>query len=117
VDRAGQLVTQDELLNAVWRDTYVQSQAVKRHILAIRTALGDNPKAPLFIETLPRRGYRFIAAVRESTSTVHSPALKPAQGELVGRNRVLNELQGYFQNALDGQRQIIFITGEPGIGA
>jgi DNA-binding winged helix-turn-helix (wHTH) protein/tetratricopeptide (TPR) repeat protein len=116
VDRAGQLVTQDELLHAIWRDTYVQSQAVKRHILDIRTALGDDPKAPLFIETLPRRGYRFIAAVRESTSAVHSPALKPAQGRLVGRNRVLSELQGYLQNALAGQRQIIFITGEPGIG-
>ncbi|MGA8596216.1 MAG: AAA family ATPase [Bryobacteraceae bacterium] len=116
VDHAGQLVTQDELLQAVWRNTYVQPQAVKRHILDIRTALGDDAKAPLFIETLPRRGYRFIAAVSESVPPGQAAPPRPAQERLVGRDRVLDQLRGYLRNALKGERQIVFITGEPGIG-
>src|SRR2546421_5356510 len=116
VDRAGRLVTQDELLQAVWRDTYLQPEVLKRHIFEIRSVLGDQPKKPLFIETLPRRGYRFIAPVREYASPVHAQPPKPAQGRLVGRGQVLDELRGYLQNTLNGERQIIFITGEPGIG-
>jgi DNA-binding winged helix-turn-helix (wHTH) protein len=65
VEHAGRLVTHDELLDAVWPDAHVQPQAVKRHILDVRSALGDDPKNPVFIETLPRRGYQFIAAVSE----------------------------------------------------
>jgi tetratricopeptide (TPR) repeat protein len=109
-------VTQDELLQAVWSDTYVQPEVLKRHIFEIRSVLGDQPKKPVFIETLPRRGYRFIAAVREYASAVHAQPLKPAQSRLVGRDRVLDELRGYLQNALNDERQIIFVTGEPGIG-
>ncbi|HEX4168301.1 MAG TPA: AAA family ATPase [Bryobacteraceae bacterium] len=116
VNRAGQLVTQDELLQAVWRDTHVQPQAVKRQILDIRSVLGDDPKTPLFIETLPRRGYRFIAAVRESVPPVHASPPRSPQERLVGRERVLRDLRRYLQNALQGEGQILFITGEPGIG-
>ena len=63
VERAGRLVTHEELLEAVWPDTVVEPQAVKRHVLTVRSALGDRPKNPLFIETVARRGYRFIAPV------------------------------------------------------
>ena len=65
VERAGRLVTEDELLEAVWPDVYVQPQAVKSHLFDVRRALGDDPKKPVFIETLPKRGYRFIAQVPE----------------------------------------------------
>jgi DNA-binding winged helix-turn-helix (wHTH) protein len=116
VNNAGRLVTQDELLQAVWRDTYVQPQAVKHHILGIRIALGDDPKTPLFIETLPRRGYRFIAAVRESVPPVHASPPRSPKERLVGREWALSELRGSLQNALKGERKILFITGEPGIG-
>ena len=68
VEHAGRLVTEDELLEAVWPGTYVQPQAVKSQLFDVRRALGDNPKTPLFIETLPKRGYRFIAAVSEGSS-------------------------------------------------
>jgi len=63
VDHAGWLVTHDELLDAVWPGTHIQPQAVKKLILDLRGALGDSAKKPLFIETLHRRGYRFIASV------------------------------------------------------
>jgi DNA-binding winged helix-turn-helix (wHTH) protein len=54
VEHAGRLVTEDELLEAVWPDTYVQPQAVKGQLFDVRRALGDNPKTPRFIETLPQ---------------------------------------------------------------
>lgn len=65
VEHAGRLVTQSELLDALWTETFVQPEVLKSHILDVRGALGDDAKHPSFIETLPRRGYRFIATVRE----------------------------------------------------
>jgi len=55
-------VTHAELLDALWPNTHVQPEVLKSHIFEVRSVLGDDSKKPLFIETLPRRGYRFIAA-------------------------------------------------------
>jgi len=115
VDHAGRLVTQQELLEAVWPDTFVQPEVLKRHIFDIRDVLGDDPKKPIYIETLPRRGYQFIAAVRDAASADPAPQI-PAQTKLVGRERALGELGVYLGRAFGGQRQIVFVTGEPGIG-
>ena len=57
VERAGRLVTQDELLDAIWPRAYVQPEVLKSQMLNVRQALGDNPRAPKYIEPLPRRGY------------------------------------------------------------
>jgi predicted ATPase/DNA-binding winged helix-turn-helix (wHTH) protein len=115
VERAGQLVTHEELLEGVWPDRMVEPQAVKKRILDVRNALGDCPKNPLFIETVPKRGYRFIAPV--SKHIAPSPvSVRAPQGPLVGRNRVLTELHVGLQQALRGERQLVFITGEAGIG-
>jgi TolB-like protein/DNA-binding winged helix-turn-helix (wHTH) protein/Tfp pilus assembly protein PilF len=64
-DRAGQVVTREEIQLEIWGDeTFVDyEQGVNFLIKQIRAALGDDAKAPRFIETLPRRGYRFIAPV------------------------------------------------------
>ena len=116
VEHAGRLVTQDELLEAVWPDTFVQPEVLKYQIADVRGTLGDHPKKPLFIETLPRRGYRFVATVREGASAgALAPAI-PDRSRLVGRERELGELRACLGKALKGQRQIVFITGEPGIG-
>src|ERR1700722_20642055 len=93
VDHAGRLVTQNELLDAVWSDTHVQPEVLKRHILEIRNAIGDDPRRPVFIETLPRRGYQFIAPVREDASGDVSELARPEQGRLVGPRRALGELR------------------------
>jgi len=110
VEHAGRLVAQDELLEAVWPDTFVQPEVLKYQIADIRNALGDHPKNPSFIETLSRRGYRFIAAVNDST-----PA-RPAQCGLGGSDRVLGDLWDCLWRSFDGERQIVFIATEPGIG-
>ncbi len=116
VAHAGRLVTQEELLEAVWPETYVQPEVLRNHIFDIRRALGDSPQAPRFVETLPRRGYQFIAAVRDSAGAepVELPATAPTS--LVGRERALEALRGYLQQAVRGQRQFILVTGEPGSG-
>jgi DNA-binding winged helix-turn-helix (wHTH) protein len=55
VDRAGRLVTKEELLEALWPDTYINPEVLRKYILEIRRALGDLPDNPVFIATLPKR--------------------------------------------------------------
>src|SRR5436189_6472283 len=76
VEHPGRLVAHDELLEALWPKTYVQPEVLKSHIAAIRAVLGDDARKPLFIETMSRRGYRFIADVieREISATAVAPA-------------------------------------------
>ena len=112
LDHPDRVVTQEELLESVWPDTYVQPEVVKRHIFDLRQALGDDSKIPSFLETLPRRGYKFIAPVQEVERTSRtSPGVR-----LVGRDRALSELETCLNRAMGGLRQIVFITGEAGIG-
>jgi DNA-binding winged helix-turn-helix (wHTH) protein len=115
VERAGRLVTQEELLEAVWPDTFVQPEVLKYQISDIRGVLGDSAKGPSFIETLPRRGYRFIAPVRATDSKPSVP-VGLAATRFVGRQPELATLRQSFNRVLQGERQLIFITGEPGIG-
>jgi predicted ATPase/DNA-binding winged helix-turn-helix (wHTH) protein len=117
VENAGRLVTHDELLEAVWSDSVVEPQAVKRHILTVRSALGDRPKHSLFVETVARRGYRFIAPVSERSAPERPTTVSDRLSQdLVGRGGVLKMLRETWQRVLNGERQIIFITGELGIG-
>lgn len=113
VDHAGQLVTHRELLEAVWPNVVVQPEVISSHIRDLRIALGDKAKEAQFIETLSRRGYRFMAPVYEPASQV---PLRPTPNRLVGRDQCLEELWRSMRAALDGQRQVVFVTGEPGIG-
>jgi len=64
VANAGQLVEKDELLREVWPDTFVEEANLAQHISALRKALGDERGVPRYIETVTRRGYRFIGTVR-----------------------------------------------------
>jgi DNA-binding winged helix-turn-helix (wHTH) protein/tetratricopeptide (TPR) repeat protein len=113
VEDGGQLVSKDELLRAGWAKTHVSEGVLKGIILEIRRALGDDPAVPQFIETVPRRGYRFIAP--RSRPTKVPPAADP-RSALVGRDRVLAQLEARLTNAAAGQRQLVFLSGEAGIG-
>src|SRR5262249_3231743 len=88
VEDAGPLVTTPELLRTGWPNTHVTDGVLKERIFEIRRALDDNPEAPRFIETVPRRGYRFIAP-RTRLATVRAAA----RPELVGREVVLAQLE------------------------
>jgi FixJ family two-component response regulator/DNA-binding winged helix-turn-helix (wHTH) protein len=115
VEHAGRLVTQSELLEAVWPDTFVQPEVLKSQVLDIRRALGDDSKHPQFIETLPRRGYQFIAPIKGPSFEVSAGLEQPTR-RLVGRGAALAQLSQSLQTAMRGQRQIVFVTGEHGIG-
>jgi DNA-binding winged helix-turn-helix (wHTH) protein len=60
---SGFLLTQDEIHEASWPETYVNPQVLRKNIQEIRKALGDRSDRPEFVETLPKRGYRFVAPV------------------------------------------------------
>ena len=62
-DRAGQVVTREALLAAVWPGVVVGDEALTQSIIKLRKALGDSPRTPAYIETISKRGYRLIAAV------------------------------------------------------
>jgi TolB-like protein/DNA-binding winged helix-turn-helix (wHTH) protein/Flp pilus assembly protein TadD len=72
VENPGRLVTQGELLDAVWPETYVNPEILRKYILDIRKILRDRPDKPAFIETVTKRGYRFIAPVLNDSDTVPS---------------------------------------------
>jgi len=55
VENAGRLVTRDELLNALWSETFVNQEVLRKYILEIRKVLGDRPESPVFIETVTKR--------------------------------------------------------------
>ncbi|MEW6127834.1 MAG: AAA family ATPase [Acidobacteriota bacterium] len=128
--RAGQLVTKEKLLEAVWPETFVGEAVLKVAIRQIREVLDDDPKTPRFIETAHRRGYRFIGQIAErllvptidaenrNPNPVSSTPLRAADAhqEFVGREPALAQMQSWFEKMLAGERQIVFVTGEAGIG-
>jgi DNA-binding winged helix-turn-helix (wHTH) protein/tetratricopeptide (TPR) repeat protein len=116
VNHPGRLVTHEELLNAVWPDTYVQPEVLRRYILEIRRLLADSAENPRFVETLPKRGYQFIAVVTQQAEATGSQSLPPATVNLVGRKSALSKLDSYLRSAREGHRQLVFVDGEAGIG-
>src|SRR5215510_11310666 len=68
VKHAGQLVEKDELLKEVWPDTFVEENNLTQNIFTLRKALGDDRTDPKYIETVARRGYRFLATVTASAN-------------------------------------------------
>ena len=111
VEHPQQLVTQDELLDAVWPETFVQPQVLRTYILELRKLLGDDPACPRYIQTIPKRGYRFLFAVSDASPNGHS-----SSNGLVGRQSEQDFLFTHLQRVKKAERSTIFITGEPGIG-
>lgn len=62
-ERAGRVVTREELLGAAWPGTVVGDEALSQAITKLRRALGDDPRSPRYIETISKRGYRLTASV------------------------------------------------------
>ena len=65
VERAGHIVEKEELLDKVWPGVFIEEGNLARHIFNLRQVLGDSPDGRKYIETIPKRRYRFVAAVRE----------------------------------------------------
>ena len=131
VEHAGEVVTKDELLNTVWPETAVSEGALTTNMGLVRHVLGETAREPQYISTVRGRGYRFIAPVsrtpeltRESETGVDLPSPAAlgdqASGQtpafFVGRAPELMQLHHGFAKAREGIRQVVFVTGEAGIG-
>src|SRR6476661_9351392 len=66
IEHAGELVTKEQLLDALWPGANVTDNALAQAVSELRQALGDNAATPQFIKTVARRGYRFIAPVERA---------------------------------------------------
>jgi DNA-binding winged helix-turn-helix (wHTH) protein/tetratricopeptide (TPR) repeat protein len=118
--RSQQLVTKEELFASVWPETAVSDAALTSSIRELRRALQDNPKRPTYIETVHRRGFRFLKAVQSQRSEREPPAsmsfVRFSPPYVVGRQAELEQLWVWVEQARHGNRQMVFVTGEPGIG-
>src|SRR5215510_12278133 len=65
VERHGRLLEKEELLKKVWPDTFVEESNLSSNISLLRKALGDGENGQRYIETVPKRGYRFVASVKK----------------------------------------------------
>jgi predicted ATPase len=115
VEHGDRLVTQEEILEALWTDTYVNPEVVKKYILGIRKVLGDRHKKPEFIRTFPKRGYQFIAPVtddRQASAARPAPHARP----FIDRRAARAQLETCLEQTQRGVRQVVFVTGEAGVG-
>ena len=139
VRRPSALLTKHDLLDEVWGHRFVGNSVLKGAISDVRTVLADDPQEARFIETVPRRGYRFIAAVtpvspmrahpanaestrpqmqlpEQSSAAERAWTLEPPPGAFVGRAKELVSLRRAWDQVTSGRRVMFWIAGEPGIG-
>ncbi|MBX3026999.1 AAA family ATPase [bacterium] len=124
--RPGILVTKDHLLDAVWPGIAVTEGTLNKSIGELRDALGDDRRAPRFIETVARRGFRWIAETADVivAATADAPAADTRGGHLpprsapglIARDAELAALHRHLAAALERHRQVVFVTAEAGGG-
>ncbi len=121
--RAGDTVSRDDLIDVVWKHPYVSDEALSRCISMLRHALGDDRSQPRYLETVPKRGYRLIAAVEIAGAgalsgsgdndvpdwTRTNVALQPTP--IIGRETELAEVR-----ALLAAQRLVTLTGSGGVG-
>ena len=128
VERPGLLVTKETLHRAIWPDVVVSDDTLTKSISELRQALGDRSRTPRIIQTVHGRGFRFVAEVHGLENEAQGlrgqtpPALtedvapEETRPTFVGRRAELARLQQCLRLADGGTRQVVFITGEAGIG-
>ena len=134
VENSGHLITKEKLMQRVWPDTFVEEMNLSRHVSTVRKILEECDARSPFIETVPKRGYRFLAPVslQESAAAlptsvtapqadsaitaVNDSALSPNHRHTVGREIERAKLRKGFESAASGRGLIYCVTGEPGIG-
>lgn len=123
VDRGQAGITKAELLEALWPDTTVLENNLTVTMSALRKALAESAASPRYIQTLPRRGYRFVlSALDAPPASEPRPTLPPpmlganAAAPFVGREAELAFLESRLEMAANGTGQVVFVTGEPGMG-
>jgi DNA-binding winged helix-turn-helix (wHTH) protein/tetratricopeptide (TPR) repeat protein len=115
VQNRGHALTKAELMQGLWPDTVVEENNLTVNISTLRKALGENAGQRRYIETLSRRGYRFVADVREPRSESLPPSFQQ-RPTFVGRGAELSRLADLLGRARAGQGRVVFIDADPGMG-
>ncbi len=117
VQNPQRLVTQAEIVEAVWGRIAMSDSLLRTHVHDLRGALGEG-----VVETVVGRGYRFVAEVkheyaedRGSVGHEESPA-ETIANRVVGREQEISALQAALRSARDHRRTTVFVTGEAGVG-
>ena len=137
IQHRDRVVTKDEIRERLWPGRFVSEATITSRLTAARRAIGDRGRTQRLIQTLHGRGYRFIASVQEripeerftrepepsevpavTLTTAPLPAMLTTARALqaVGREAELAQLHRWLQRALRGTRQLVFVTGEAGLG-
>ena len=121
VERAGELVTKQDLIARVWPNVSVGEDNLKTQIAVLRTALGDGRNGARYVVSTPGRGYCFVAPLTRSTeppraappaASLEGPIKPPIRStRLIGREGVVHQLLGGLQ-----RRRFVTIVGPGGIG-
>jgi len=114
--RPGQLVRKEELLDAAWGHRFVSGSVLKNAISAIRSALGDDARAPRYVETASRLGYRFVARVAEEPVRAAEHGVDAGQGPWVARDSAFAQLARCLDDMKRGAGGLMLIGGEAGVG-
>jgi hypothetical protein len=133
VQHPEQVITSEELRQAVWGGTRVGREAIRGCVRELRQVLGDEAATPRYVQTVGRQGYCFIGfrlnlplttpslgtgaeSLVPQVKTESSTRLPSLTSPFVGRARELIRLQQWLAQAQDGRRQVVLVSGEPGIG-
>ena len=93
LEHPGDIVTREELQKRLWPDTFVDVERnLNTAVNKIREVLGDSAESPRFVETLPRRGYRFIGELERPVQPVVEPAVEPVTTGRTGSRLRLSQM-------------------------
>jgi DNA-binding winged helix-turn-helix (wHTH) protein len=110
------VVSKVELLDEVWGSRFVSESALTSRIKSARKACGDSGREQRVIRTVHGRGYRFVAELERQVTSARGGRGALTRGGIVGRDRELGTIEDAARSAVEGQRQVVFVTGAPGIG-
>jgi DNA-binding winged helix-turn-helix (wHTH) protein/tetratricopeptide (TPR) repeat protein len=125
VEHHGHVVLKSDLMTTIWPDTAVEDANLTVSVSVLRKTLARSEPASPYIQTVPKRGYRFVGDVHEiaddETNVVNAIGSLATAGRIearhfVGRERELATLGNALISAADGRSTFVAITGEPGIG-
>ncbi len=138
LEHRDRVISKDELFEHIWPDEYVGDAALSSCLKAIRQVVNDSGRSQRIVRTVRGHGYRFVAPVsvtEDTEASTERPITLPLDAvlpdadisdrhlslihstpPLIGRTAELNQLSQALTQALQGERQVVFITGEAGIG-
>ena len=120
IENRDRVLTRDELLDALWPGKVVTDSALSSRLKSVRSAVGDSGAAQKVIKTVHGRGYRFVADLRDDGNEAAASAIDARPGlarfSAVGRDTELGKLSRWLDRSLAGERNVVFISGEAGVG-